>query len=81
MLARRLSPSGSSTSARYTRRRPARENDPTSAVPQHPTHPNDAQASRHASNDLRHSGTPETPVVRDLVRTHTSPGRITGPQA
>ena len=50
-----------------------RENDPASVPPQHLTHPNDAQASRHASTDLRHSRTPETPVVRDVVRTHTSP--------
>jgi len=59
----------------------ARENDPASAVPQHPTHPNHAQASRHASTDLRHSGTPETALVRDLVRTHTSPEHENGPQA
>jgi hypothetical protein len=32
-------------------------------------------------NHLRRSGTPETILVSDLVRTHTSPGHENGPQA
>ena len=35
----------------------------------------------NASADLRHGGTPETLLVTDLVRTHTSPGHENDPQA
>jgi len=58
-----------------------REIYPASAVSQHSARPDRARSSRHASTELRHGGTPETLLVTDLVRTHTSPGHENDPQA
>jgi len=44
------------------------EIDPASALSPHPAHPSHAQSSRRASADLRHSGTPDTFLVRDPSR-------------
>ena len=57
------------------------EIDPASDVSRYLVRPDHAQASRRVSTDLRHSGTPQTALVRDLVRTHTSPRHENGPQA
>ncbi len=58
-----------------------REIDPASDVSRYLARPDHAQASRRVSTDLRNSGTPETALVRDLVRTHTSPRHENGAQA
>ena len=55
--------------------------DPASVASPHPDHPSHAQSSRRVSTNLRRCGTPETPLVRDLVTAHTSPGHENGPQA
>jgi len=57
------------------------EIDPANAVTPHPAHPSHAQSSRRVSTNLRHSGTPETIPVTDLVTAHTSAGHDNGPQA
>jgi hypothetical protein len=53
------------------------EIDPARIVSRHPAGP---YVPVHLIQ-VRRCGTPETPLVRDLVRTHTSPGHENGPQA
>jgi len=54
---------------------------PASPVSRADVRPDQVQVSRRVSTIVRHGETPETALVRDLVRTHTSPEHENGPQA